>query len=93
MIGQGYVPFAPQLDPNMRLDFYSKSPPNMLTGIPVIGQVAKSLSDNWVHVRVTGLPAEPRIQLLPEVPVDNALRQLLGAVETGMTPFGPIPRQ
>src|SRR5690606_31329148 len=92
MIGQGYVPFATELDAQMNLDFYSKAPPNLLSAIPIIGPVTKSFSDNWIHVRVSGPPSQPQIRTLPEVPVENGLRQLWNALETGFVPNGPLMR-
>jgi hypothetical protein len=86
LIGQGYVPFSKRIDPNIRLDFYSKAPPSMFSAIPIIGLLTKSVSDNWIHVIVDGPPTNPQIRTQPEVPVDNAFRQFFGALEDGFAP-------
>jgi hypothetical protein len=93
LIGQGYVPFAPQLDPGMDIDLYSKANSrNMpLMMLPVVNRFVKPVSDNWIHVKVTGTPSAPQIHTRTEVPIDGVIRGLFETVEAGLTPVLPLP--
>ncbi|MCA9077056.1 MAG: hypothetical protein KDA93_18660 [Planctomycetaceae bacterium] len=96
MVGQGYVPFAPTVDPRMQLDFYSKvdNRSNPILAIPIVNTIGRSLGDNWLHVRVTGTTNDPRVEKLPNVPLNNindALRGFVSTLEQGLNPV--FPRQ
>ncbi|MCA9027339.1 MAG: hypothetical protein KDA86_19170 [Planctomycetaceae bacterium] len=96
MVGQGYVPFAPGVDRQMQLDFFSKveNRGNPLMSVPFVNTISRSFSDNWLHVRVTGTPDAPFVQTLPNVPLNNAndvLRGFVNTLEQGLNPVLPQP--
>ncbi len=90
MLGQGYVPFAPDLDQPMELDLYSKADQRFpLLRLPVINQIGRAVSDNWVYVKVTGTPNQPQISTRAQVPILNdVLRGFYQAMEAGL----PLPQ-
>ncbi len=90
LLGQGYVRFYPDLNQPMELDLYSKAEQRLpLLRMPIISQIGRVVSDNWVYVKVTGTPNQPQISTRAQVPIVNdVLRGFLHTIESGL----PLPQ-
>ncbi len=96
MVGQGSIPFAPGVSPQIDLEFLLKAvqPTNPLMALPVVKGFSRSITDDWMRVRITGSPSAPVVQKLPNVPLGNANHVLSGFVQTleqGLNPVLPRP--
>ena len=88
--------FRSGIDPRMNLVFHSKVAQRnrLLSNIPFISPIAKSMVDNWYRIQVTGTPSRPDILDGTQVPignVSNVLREIFSTVETGLNPVFPGP--
>ncbi|TWU14917.1 hypothetical protein CA54_37870 [Symmachiella macrocystis] len=66
-----------QSDGALDLDFYSTQPRNKLP-VPIVGNLAAGLTENWVYVKVTGTTSDPKINQSVIPRLDGLGRSLLG---------------
>ena len=89
LVGRGTVAYAEGLDNRLAIDFYRSKFRNQ---IPVWGQLFSMVTTNSIGVRVGGTVSNPVVNVQPKLGiVDDTLRKLLDAFNSGQTPSAPRP--
>ena len=82
-VGEGTADF----DSNVKLTFYSFLPRNQIP-VPILHELVGEATKGWVRADVTGKLSDPVVNTRASSPIDDALKNLLRAMQQPIFPIG-----
>ena len=82
-VGEGTADF----ESNVKLKFYSFLPRNQIP-LPILHELVGEATKGWVRADVTGKLSDPIVKIRATSPIDDALKNLLGAMQQPIFPIG-----